>query len=213
MPSEVGICNISLAHIGESSTISSLDEASAHSDLCRIFYPVARDLLLEEGWSFNTRRALLALFSTAPPSAWGFCYALPNGFSNALALLPQGGNDDCKVDYALETMDGGSRVLLTNEENPVLRYTVRITDASKFSPLFVDTLTWLLASYLAGPIMKGDSGIKAGRAAYQTYQTQLAHALAKDSNQMQQRQDQIPSAIAARYGWNGGPGMYPFERS
>ena len=39
-----------------------------------------------------------------------------------------------------------------------MRYQSLVTDTTTFSPLFVVTLSWHLASMLAGPIIKGDQG-------------------------------------------------------
>ena len=41
----------------------------------------------------------------------------------------------------------------------MLRYQALITDSTKFSPLFVVTLSWQLAAMLAGPVIKGDQGM------------------------------------------------------
>ena len=49
-------------------------------------------------------------------------------------------------------------LIYTNQENAMLRYQAFITDPSLFSPLFVITLSWHLASMLAGPVIKGDQG-------------------------------------------------------
>lgn len=200
MASEVGISNLALSHLGETGNVSDFDEQSAYSDFCKMFYPIARDLLLVEGWSFNTRRKQLAQMAVTPPGMWMYSYATPSDMVTALSVLPPGAADDCKVPYILETDDDGNVILLTNQDEAILRYTIKITDPTKFSPLFTDTLTWLMASYLSGPVLKGKEGIAAGRAAYQTYQTQLAHAQSTDRNQQLQRQPEMSSGIAARYG-------------
>ena len=60
MSSEVAICNLALAHLGDSATVASIDppEGSAQSEHCARFYPIARDALLEmHAWKFATRRA------------------------------------------------------------------------------------------------------------------------------------------------------------
>ena len=42
----------------------------------------------------------------------------------------------------------GNEVIYTNQANATLRYTGRVTDTTKFPPLFVDALGWLLAQGL-----------------------------------------------------------------
>ena len=50
------------------------------------------------------------------------------------------------------------KLIYTNQENAMLRYQAYITDPATFPPLFVTTLSWHLASMLAGPVIKGDQG-------------------------------------------------------
>ena len=44
-------------------------------------------------------------------------------------------------------------IILTNEPDAVLLFTARVTDPARFSALFTDALVFLLASYLAGPVL------------------------------------------------------------
>ena len=63
MASEVDICNLALAHLGDSATVASINppEGSAQAEMCQRFYPIARDSLLEmHNWGFATRRKALA---------------------------------------------------------------------------------------------------------------------------------------------------------
>lgn len=63
--------------------------------------------------------------------------------------------------FSLETGDDGQDVLYTNQPNAMLRYVARETDTTRFSPLFVSTLEAYLSSKLAGPLLKGEAGMKA----------------------------------------------------
>jgi hypothetical protein len=56
--------------------------------------------------------------------------------------------------YAVETQADGTQIIYTNQEDATLRYSALITDTTQFSPLFVASLSYLLASYLAGPTIK-----------------------------------------------------------
>src|SRR5436305_11802813 len=62
--------------------------------------------------------------------------------------------------YEVEQDGQGNQIILTNVASPVLRYTIEVSDPTKFSGLFVMALSYLLASMLAGPIIKGDAGAK-----------------------------------------------------
>jgi hypothetical protein len=168
MASETDICNIALAHLGDSATVASIDppEGSAQAEHCQRFYPIARDSLLEmHPWGFATRRKALARLSSSP-SAWAYCYALPADMINALTVLSPEASDDGLIDgavsgqaFVIESNSDGVDVLYTNQPLAVLRYVARVTDTTRFSPLFVKCLARALAALLAGPVIKGDAGI------------------------------------------------------
>ena len=81
MASEVDICNLALARLGDNATVASIDppEGSAQAEHCARFYAIARDSLLEmHAWKFATRRVQLAKL-TVPSWDWSFAYAEPTG--------------------------------------------------------------------------------------------------------------------------------------
>ena len=63
----------------------------------------------------------------------------------------------------------------------MLRYQSLITDSTKFSPLFVVTLSWHLASMLAGPIIKGDQGMKQSKQCQEMMRAYLISAKQQDN--------------------------------
>lgn len=178
MASVVDICNLALSHLGDSATVSSIDppEGSAQAEHCARFYPTARDVVLEaHDWTFATRRVALAQAGT-PPSAWTYAYALPASCIRVLAVLaPTATSDQDTQDFVEE---GG--YIYTNQVNAVVRYTTRVTDTTKFSPSFTEALTWLLASYLTGPVLKGDKTAKDW--ALRMYNISLASARTFNAN-------------------------------
>jgi hypothetical protein len=58
-----------------------------------------------------------------------------------------------------------------------------VTDTTKFTPLFVTTLSHLLASYLAGPLLKGEVGREVSTQHYKMAVEWLARAEGSDANQ------------------------------
>ena len=206
MPSEVSICNLALAHLGDTANITSIDppEGSAQAAHCAQFYPIARDALLElHDWNFSLRRASLVLLSeTINP--WAYVYAVPNLMVKAIAVMASDADDDNTApsysdDYEesvletvatvvpqpfiMETLSSGNTVICTNQEDAVLRYTVNVVNPAIFSPLFVTALSWMLASMLAGPLIKGETGRQEARNCLQMVNTFLAEAKRSDSNQ------------------------------
>ncbi len=152
---------------------------------------------------------------------WRFAYATPSDMVTALAVLPaesmQQANPaydfrdpayhaalrryysipDRTAEFIIEHSNGAP-VLYTGQQSAVLRYTRRVTEAGRFSPLFVDVLAYSLASMIAGPIVKGDAGeALAGR--MQAWAEQmLAEAGVADANQQHGQVEHVPSWLAAR---------------
>lgn len=215
MSSEVEICNLALAHLGDSATVASIDppEGSAQAEHCARWYPIARNSLLEmQEWGFATTRALLAELSNPFPQ-WQHAYARPADCLKVLAILPADATSDvansfsndrflhgavpalCTVytpqDFTTEIdANTGNQIILANQENALVRYTRAVTDTSKFSPLFTDTLGWYLASYLAGPVLKGETGINVGQAMLKIALGLLSNAALSSANQRAQQQVQ-----------------------
>lgn len=201
MASEVGICNLSLAHLGDSATVASINppEGSAQAEHCAHFYPIARDALIEmHSWKFATRRAELARL-TVPSWNWAFAYAEPAGAMRILSVLGGTAAADSET-AAFETLSGpsGESLILTNLELAGALYTIPVADTTKFSPLFVMTLSWHLASMLAGPIIKGDTGAAEGKRCAQMMQAYLSQAKASDANQRRVPPTHTPAWLEAR---------------
>lgn len=189
MTTETSICNLALAHLGDEATVASIDppEGSAQAQHCATFYPIARDALQEmHDWSFCTTRKALALVSGTPISGWELIYGRPSNAVKILSLFEAGSLDDTNPQpFDTESLNDGTEVILSNTPSAVCRYIFQVTDPSKFSPLFVEGLAWLLAAHLAGPVLKGETG----RIAAQTClgQAQSYINMAKESDSRQRR--------------------------
>jgi len=153
-----------------------------------------------------------AVDPNAERGTWKYAYALPNAVVNILGVLPADAPDDYEgwigpadrtsgppypqgylpvpgapsytpQPYSIEIQADGTQILLTNVCDAALRYTTIITDTSKFSPLFTLALSYLLASMLAGPILKGDAGIAAAEQQLGLFKAFKGQAEASDANQ------------------------------
>jgi hypothetical protein len=190
MSSEVEICNLALSHLGDSATVASINppEGSAQAEHCQKWYPIARNALLEmHDWGFATTRALLAELPNTW-AQWQHAYARPSDCLKVLAILPSTGtcSDSNAQAFVTESGADGSRIILADQCNAVARYTRAVTDTSRFSALFTDTLGWHLSTYLAGPVLKGESAIKVARANMQVVLEMLAQAKLADAAQQHQ---------------------------
>jgi hypothetical protein len=221
MASDVDICNTGLSHLGARAQIAAISppDGSVEAGYCARFYPIARQELIEaHNWSFVKTRVALAEL-TNDSTIWAYAYALPADCITPLRVLQlryltwsalplpislyvsdydlirydQLFSERGSSDFEIE--DG---VLRTNEPDAVLLYKRDVTDTSKYSPTFVSAFGMLLASYLAGPIIKGLDGAKVG-AQWRDAATAMAErAAARDANGSHEPNDHIPAHMAVR---------------
>lgn len=226
MASEVEICNLALAHLGDDATVASIDppEGSAQAEHCARFYAIARDSLLQmHNWNFASRRVALASV-TMPYTMWRYAYACPGDMMVAVSVLPPEVENDYTIrpypadrygwgwintpfvgagvyvpqEYSIETDTNGNKVIYTNQEGAILRYQALVTDPTKFDPLFVMALSWHLASMLAGPVIKGDQGAAEAKRCTQMMMGYMQQARMSDANQRNVKPEHITTWISGR---------------
>lgn len=175
MASVVQLCNMALSHIGSDARVTSISppDGSVEAGHCATFYDLARTEMLEPGsWAFSLKRTTLAQRTNAS-NAWAYAYGKPSDCMRALRILrPTMGvtvfNQDTVTahiddrDSAQFEIEGD--VIYSNEPSAVLVYVQDVTDSTKFPPTFTAALSFLLAGYLAGPIIKGNEGARLGDA-------------------------------------------------
>lgn len=208
MTSEVSICNLALSHLGDEATVASIDppEGSAQAEHCATFFSIARKALLEmHPWNFAKRRVALVALDITPPDSWVYAYQYPNSCVTPLKVLLPGQTDgDDTDDFVTETEDSGNRVIYTSAEDAVLVYTALVEDPTKYSALFINALSRLLASYLAGPIIKGTTGINVSKEHLNAFlKVEYPLAVAHDGRAHKKQSGKtyenfLPSALAAR---------------
>lgn len=213
MASEVDICNLALSHLGDEANVSSIDppDQSVQAQLCATHYPLARNTLLDaHNWSFTMRRVTLAQL-TPETLEYEYCYAAPSDLSNMIALRDaysqrvsiDSTDSELPDEYSLEVNSLGVKVIYCHVPNAELVYNAIVTNPGNFPPLFVEALSFLLASYLAGPIIKGDVGVAAGMKLIQAYRLSLSNAIASDAQNRRANRKFVPEAIRARQGLTG----------
>ena len=102
-------------------------------------------------------------------------------------------NDNDSADFLLE-----GDVIFTNEPDAVLIYKRDITDTAKFTPSFTTSFGFLMASYLSGPIIKGNEGVRVGDAMRQRAMSPAAVSAAASANASSTTVDFTPSSLSAR---------------
>ena len=185
MSSAVDICNLGLANLGNEAIVSSIDppDGSAEAEHCARYYPIARRVMQEHGWNFNTRRESLAALVETPVGGWAFAYSLPNLAIRVLAVYEYGETDENAVQpFVQETNSSGEEVIYTNVENATVKYAIEVTDASKFSGAFVIACGRMMSSFLAGPLIKGETGMKVALDNYKLAMAEVERAKSIDAN-------------------------------
>lgn len=179
MASTVDIVNLALGHLGDEAGVSSISppDGSVQASHAQRFYPIARDVLLQSHtWGFATTRKSLAVLSISElPPEWAFAYAKPTSlrmvavFPAQVTAAPNDGSIFDQSEFVaraqaypfnMETLEDGTEVIYSNVQDAIGLFIRQVTDSTKFSPLVVAALARLLASYLAGPILKGKAGIE-----------------------------------------------------
>lgn len=186
MASVPDICNLALGHIGDSATVASISppDGSIQAAHCQRLYPVARDMTLEKHpWAFATVRILAAQVDN-PLSSWSYAYTLPTNCLRLVSVLPQTVRDDAATEPFIIEQDGsGNGVVYCNTQAATFRHIVRVTDTTKYSTSVVLTISYLLASFLAGPVLKGKVGVQASGSMMSLFKDALAAAQELDANQ------------------------------
>jgi len=205
LASAVDICNLSLGHLGNSANVSAISppDGSVEAMHCARFYPMARKALLEKHtWGFNTKRkALIEIVTTEKPDTWAFAYAVPNGTIRPIRVThPLAPDDDEGEDFKYEALSDGTPAIYTDAEDAILIYCVDVEDTTKFSGLFTLCLSRLLASFLAGPLLKGTTGTKVSIEQYKIFLQEYGQAAAVDANARKSNPstDHTPASMSAR---------------
>lgn len=210
MASDVKTCNMALSHIGADARVSSIapPDGSVEAGLCADFFDLARTELLEPGtWRFALHRESLAL-ATNLSDTWTYAYVLPSDCLRALRVLRAGSPGvtvftQDEIQYSPSDRDGADfdiegETLYTNETAAVLLYVRDVTDMQKFTPSATSALSYLLASYLSGPIIKGNEGAKTGDAMRQRAMTIADTAATASANASSSSHETAPSIVSAR---------------
>lgn len=206
MASVVDICNLALSHLGDRATLSSIDppEGSAQADHCAQWWPIARDeALAAYDWRFASHTTSPAQLDEAQQTnpAWLYAYALPADFLVAREMIFEEGSiflEPGVPEFDGGTIDDGTRVFFTNLEDLAMRYTRKVTNPTQYTPGFVTAISYLLASYLAGPVIKGRSAVQTAAAMRAAWERLAGKASLTDANQQHSRRSFKPAGLKAR---------------
>lgn len=198
--SVIDIVNLALGRIRQPK-ISSLTEGSTAADQASLAWPYIRDEVLEAAdWTFAKTRKALAQNATTPVGDFDYAYTLPPDFlrmcqdkQNDPTVYPNGmvstsyifGElyvQGTKYNYVLETLNDGTKVLLTDYDNStvslIIKYVRREQNPVRYSASFVRAAADRLSAELA-PVLTGS--LKIEEAAWARYEVSLRRAKGVDA--------------------------------
>ncbi len=170
------IFNIALNTIGVSVPIEKANSEDNRFVLLNNYYELARDYVLKDfDWNFASTFKTLSLsdieINSALPYEYRYCYTYPNNCISAKNVFSKGSYILEK--FYIHSLENYQKVILTNADNAILRYTRRITKENYFSPEFSMALAFYLASLTANAIV---GSVQKGEAAFQKYRLLLKRA-------------------------------------
>ena len=225
MSSEVDLCNWALGHIGQEQTITSLTENSKAARICNRYYTQARDTLLAEyPFPFARRSVALALTADPPQPGWQFQYAYPANCLKAYRVCTSDGIRVLMakwqtwvdgtmllnlppgyaypgLNYSLGRMPfevvygSAAPAIVTDLENAYLLYSAQVTDASRFTVLFCESLAWRLAALISMPMLASP---QIAQMCSQQAQIAQSIAIAHGLNERVEDAPPMPSSVSSR---------------
>lgn len=208
MASNTEIANMALSHIGVGKEISDLDnEKSEEANAIRAFYNTALEFIQSDfPWPFLTKSALLALVSQDPTDEWAYAYRYPSDAFKIRRIFSPLRNDNrqSRVPYKIY-QDGTGKLIYTDCEDARIEYSFKLTEEEKFPADFSLAFSYLLASYVAPRLTKGDP-FKMRTSALELYRAHLQLAEQRSINEEQP--EEVPQSEFVRARESDG---YPFQ--
>lgn len=146
---EVTIANLSLNNIGVNKVISALDERNnTEAKIINAVYEHSRQYVLRDGlWTFAKRYKVLTLVEEDPTPEWLFSYRYPPDCLLARFIVdPILGKKQRKpFEYEVAGDDQGT-LLLTNQKDVQLCYTMDVTNPQRYDQMFTSVFSWHLST-------------------------------------------------------------------
>jgi hypothetical protein len=146
MTTDVDVCNLALARLGDA-RITSLSDGSAQASYCTVFYShTLKELQTDYDWQF-CRKLATATATAAPAFGYSAAYTLPADF---LRLLRVNGIDEDENFGKWEIIGATLHTSLTA---PIqIDYIANVTSVTTFPPVFSELFSLKLAANLAMPL-------------------------------------------------------------
>ena len=171
--SKAQIFNITLNILGVSTPLENANSDDNRAILLNNYYELARDYVLKDyDWNFACTYKNLSLSEDENiAKKFVYCYDYPNDCICARDIFQQGAYVLQK--FEVVSLSSGQKVILSDVENAILRYTKRIEKEIFFTCEFAMALSYYLAS-LTSSVITGS--IQKGEIAYDKYRILLKRA-------------------------------------
>ena len=167
MSSEIEICSAALNKLGAES-ITSFDDLTPRSNLCRDFYPSVRDAVLRAyPWNCALTQQALAHDVALPLFGYAYKFALPV-IPYCLRVLKIEDDPDFNIK---------GRYIYTDESTINIEFIARITNPGLFDSLLKEAIEARLAAELAYPITRTPS---VAQTMWALYESKLREARTMD---------------------------------
>jgi hypothetical protein len=194
----VDLYNQALSKAGTRSRLVTVNDVKREAELCNLWYPTVRDIILKAFW-WPTARTLIQLTTRTeqpadgtwvdygPPPQWQYAYTLPTNY-----LYP-------RYISTFEPFETGQiadvKMLFTNAYNPIFEYTKRLTDQLDSDIQLYNAIINGLAAYITEPL--------SGRGATANAMLQQANGIILEArlaaaNEKQTEYEHIPDWLAVR---------------
>lgn len=203
MATKIDIANQALSLLGAEPTITSIDPPDGSPEAGNVsrWYPVAARRLAEEyDWSFLTKAVKPALIGGGFDGLYGFdkAYRVPSDNVRMIGVFKDG-KDIQEQPYKIQVYDANdSLMILTNEEDPVVRYVAFIDKPTLYPQYFVECLVLLLAIYLVGPMKESNYTNQTLQGLMRMYEQALQRAKAIDAQTTRHSQSKLRVASHLR---------------
>lgn len=199
MASMIDVFNMALSNIAARAFVQSLTEDSNERKYCSANIDNAMESILEDhDWGFASSYENLALLkkyndTVPPPKPWLYQYSYPTLCIKVREIVRLSDNDS-EIPFKVD-LSNDIKVIHTDIENAILRYTKRISNLALFSPRAVEALGWKLSTRIVIPLTHN---LKLKQNAEQSYVNALAEAKTSSFNENVNRPEREPELILAR---------------
>jgi hypothetical protein len=180
--SDVEIANMALSYLKAQQIQAFTDPSESASQAQRHFWPsVATVLACDIDWNFaRARRVAVASLDFSIPAGWTYAWEYPSDAIRVRGVAKDFASEPEPYFEVGQNDETGDKVLYTTRAAPVIIFTRQVRNTFLFDPVFVEALSWLLASKMAVPLTTDFEKMKT---CFQMYQNWILTAAAATLNE------------------------------